>query len=392
MIGTPIAFGLTMIVCFTLFYYYWRIRQLRARLLSAQSAPVQDDFPVEFGIGKNVVETFPTIKACELECTAAEDLQCPICLVEYEEWEVLRQLPFCGHVFHTLCVGAWFEKQTTCPVCRMSMSELTGSFGDSIIADSTRNCRVRPPSSDVTVEVITSDTPSWILVNRCLPLPAPPVPATETTEGNHTCTCTTGILNENGLTQPKMATETPASRECVQLDVAQRRETGSTDFHLVNIPQERRNLCSKCKHFMKRVRTISSGDSLYSMNRPETLHEQGDVQILLFRSSAQSWEGNGLSVSRDNEEVEGGRLNPQETFRLQETSGQNGMTGTHQFTVEADGPVSKDDSNVDSSRNFREEKVSENALQTVLESAQGSFEFQPVITANGELTFRATTQ
>ncbi|XP_024400110.1 uncharacterized protein [Physcomitrium patens] len=328
MIGTPIAFGLTMIVCFTLFYYYWRIRQLRARLLSAQSAPVQDDFPVEFGIGKNVVETFPTIKACELECTAAEDLQCPICLVEYEEWEVLRQLPFCGHVFHTLCVGAWFEKQTTCPVCRMSMSELTGSFGDSIIADSTRNCRVRPPSSDVTVE----------------------------------------------------------------LDVAQRRETGSTDFHLVNIPQERRNLCSKCKHFMKRVRTISSGDSLYSMNRPETLHEQGDVQILLFRSSAQSWEGNGLSVSRDNEEVEGGRLNPQETFRLQETSGQNGMTGTHQFTVEADGPVSKDDSNVDSSRNFREEKVSENALQTVLESAQGSFEFQPVITANGELTFRATTQ
>ncbi|XP_073394937.1 E3 ubiquitin-protein ligase ATL15-like [Physcomitrium patens] len=40
-------------------------------------------------------------------------MQCPICLVEYEEWEVLRQLPFCGHIFHPLCVGAWFEKQTT---------------------------------------------------------------------------------------------------------------------------------------------------------------------------------------------------------------------------------------------------------------------------------------
>lgn len=30
---------------------------------------------VEFGIGKNVVETFPTIKACELKCTATEDFQ-----------------------------------------------------------------------------------------------------------------------------------------------------------------------------------------------------------------------------------------------------------------------------------------------------------------------------
>ena len=46
MIGTPIAFGLTMIVCFTLFYYYWRIRQLRARLLSVQAAPVLEDIPV----------------------------------------------------------------------------------------------------------------------------------------------------------------------------------------------------------------------------------------------------------------------------------------------------------------------------------------------------------
>lgn len=300
MIGTPIAFGLTMIVCFTLFYYYWRIRQLRARLLSAQTTPVQDvaSFPVDFGIGKNVVETFPTIKACELKCTASEDLQCPICLVEYEEWEVLRQLPFCGHIFHTLCVGAWFEKQTTCPVCRMSMSELTESFGDSLVAESIRmRCRSRTPHSDVTVvEVdIDSNAPSWMTHNRRLPLPTPPVPQ-----------------------------------------------------------EERKHTCAKSQDATKPIKPVTS-------DAPEVLHQQSEVQILVFQTI----------IQRRGETSEES-FTPHEAFSSQATSAIISEFSTTQ-------PISHGAVNCSRCHCAPDDSSLSSVAVEVQEDVQtaGSFEFQP---------------
>lgn len=39
---------------------------------------------------------------------------CPIC---YEEVGSGSQLK-CGHMFHEKCIGTWFMKKTTCPMCR----------------------------------------------------------------------------------------------------------------------------------------------------------------------------------------------------------------------------------------------------------------------------------
>ena len=39
---------------------------------------------------------------------------CPIC---YEEVGTGSQLK-CGHMFHEQCIGTWFMKKTTCPMCR----------------------------------------------------------------------------------------------------------------------------------------------------------------------------------------------------------------------------------------------------------------------------------
>ena len=39
---------------------------------------------------------------------------CPIC---YEEVGTGSQLK-CGHMFHEGCIGTWFMKKTTCPMCR----------------------------------------------------------------------------------------------------------------------------------------------------------------------------------------------------------------------------------------------------------------------------------
>ncbi|GAX81578.1 hypothetical protein CEUSTIGMA_g9006.t1 [Chlamydomonas eustigma] len=46
-----------------------------------------------------------------------EDMQCPICLCDFEAGEKLRQLP-CKHDFHQPCIDSWMCQHLTCPLCR----------------------------------------------------------------------------------------------------------------------------------------------------------------------------------------------------------------------------------------------------------------------------------
>lgn len=43
---------------------------------------------------------------------------CHVCLLDFENNELLKRLPKCGHEFHVDCLKPWLEKHTTCPVCR----------------------------------------------------------------------------------------------------------------------------------------------------------------------------------------------------------------------------------------------------------------------------------
>ncbi|TVU50869.1 hypothetical protein EJB05_02261 [Eragrostis curvula] len=49
------------------------------------------------------------------------DAQCVVCLAEYEDKDMLRFLPYCGHNFHVACIDLWLEQNSTCPVCRISL-------------------------------------------------------------------------------------------------------------------------------------------------------------------------------------------------------------------------------------------------------------------------------
>lgn len=49
-------------------------------------------------------------------------LHCEECLEKYERGEQVRRLP-CMHRFHQHCVDQWFERASTCPVCRHSVGE-----------------------------------------------------------------------------------------------------------------------------------------------------------------------------------------------------------------------------------------------------------------------------
>ncbi|KAK1284034.1 RING-H2 finger protein ATL11 [Acorus calamus] len=50
------------------------------------------------------------------EVVAAED--CVVCLSEFEEGEVVKAIPACGHVFHVGCIDAWLSSHDSCPLCR----------------------------------------------------------------------------------------------------------------------------------------------------------------------------------------------------------------------------------------------------------------------------------
>ncbi|KAL0744367.1 hypothetical protein Bca4012_085880 [Brassica carinata] len=77
------------------------------------------------GLDVSVVETFPTFVYSEVKTQklGKGELECAICLNEFEDDETLRLLPKCDHVFHPHCIGAWLEGHVTCPVCRANLAE-----------------------------------------------------------------------------------------------------------------------------------------------------------------------------------------------------------------------------------------------------------------------------
>ena len=51
--------------------------------------------------------------------------QCPICLDNIQEGDLISTLP-CNkkHTFHTYCIEFWLIKNSNCPICRFSLSEI----------------------------------------------------------------------------------------------------------------------------------------------------------------------------------------------------------------------------------------------------------------------------
>lgn len=49
------------------------------------------------------------------------ETQCSVCLADYQPDERLQRIPPCGHTFHIECIDHWLSKNTTCPLCRVSL-------------------------------------------------------------------------------------------------------------------------------------------------------------------------------------------------------------------------------------------------------------------------------
>ncbi|GAV72111.1 zf-RING_2 domain-containing protein [Cephalotus follicularis] len=45
-------------------------------------------------------------------------IECCVCLRDFEENETVKMIPFCKHMFHLRCIDTWLAAHVTCPVCR----------------------------------------------------------------------------------------------------------------------------------------------------------------------------------------------------------------------------------------------------------------------------------
>ncbi|XP_055815077.1 RING-H2 finger protein ATL51 [Solanum dulcamara] len=50
-----------------------------------------------------------------------EDIECAVCLSEFQEDENLRLLPKCSHAFHLPCIDTWLKSHPNCPLCRANV-------------------------------------------------------------------------------------------------------------------------------------------------------------------------------------------------------------------------------------------------------------------------------
>ncbi|XP_048778287.2 E3 ubiquitin-protein ligase AMFR-like [Ostrea edulis] len=67
---------------------------------------------------QNMEARFPMATKEELQ---VHNDNCAVC---WERMESSRKLP-CGHLFHNACLRSWLEQDTSCPTCRLSLSEGT---------------------------------------------------------------------------------------------------------------------------------------------------------------------------------------------------------------------------------------------------------------------------
>ncbi|CAM0950256.1 unnamed protein product [Alopecurus aequalis] len=131
------------------------------------------------GIDPTIVAAFPTrafsADACASPSSDSSDAapQCIVCLAEYEDKDVLLTLPYCGHNFHMACIDAWLKQHSTCPVCRISLSDYPDSKhtvpplpSEVMIAPYSPEASISDPCHCLFVGTGNSPRPSEVLRNE----------------------------------------------------------------------------------------------------------------------------------------------------------------------------------------------------------------------------------
>lgn len=127
LVTTIIGFGLSatfiVFVCTRLICGRFRERHVGSRTIYEMESRPDIERPEYHGNEPEpaFVAAIPTLHFNQEAFNHLQCTQCVICLGEYKEKEILRIIPYCGHTFHLSCIDMWLRKQSTCPVCRLTL-------------------------------------------------------------------------------------------------------------------------------------------------------------------------------------------------------------------------------------------------------------------------------
>lgn len=181
MVKVGIAIGIGVGAFLLLCCVWWGACKLRQCIKTGRISATLEEIVVDRqkGVKKGVVRTFPIVETSELNFDEDSKLQCPICWLQFRDTDTIRQLPHCDHVFHRHCIDPVLEKQITCPVCGTILTD-NPKRSEEILNKNNKHppyqqqiplrslYTTSPPSSP---KAESPPPPSWVLVNRPVPLP-----------------------------------------------------------------------------------------------------------------------------------------------------------------------------------------------------------------------------
>ncbi|CAL5432717.1 unnamed protein product [Camellia sinensis] len=97
------------------------------------------------GLDDLLIREIPTFQYSRGENGGEKSLcKCVVCLNEFQELDMVRVLPNCGHAFHLDCIDIWLQSNANCPLCRSSISGTTRYPIDQLVAPTSSPQDPRP--------------------------------------------------------------------------------------------------------------------------------------------------------------------------------------------------------------------------------------------------------
>ena len=70
---------------------------------------------------KRAIRQLPSISVTPDDLIDPNNRECCICLSDVQVKDVMCRMPYCGHLFHRLCIEDWLSRHCTCPICRVEL-------------------------------------------------------------------------------------------------------------------------------------------------------------------------------------------------------------------------------------------------------------------------------
>ncbi|KAK8533790.1 hypothetical protein V6N13_028527 [Hibiscus sabdariffa] len=118
------------------------------------------------GLDQAVIDCFPVFVYSHVKDlkTGKEELECVVCLSEFQDDETLLLLPKCSHVFHHHCISAWLAFHVTCPVCRAELTPDSDSDSDAEPVQSSSNTTVLNSDSNTESSPPTTEGSTYVVI------------------------------------------------------------------------------------------------------------------------------------------------------------------------------------------------------------------------------------